>query len=95
MGIAGGLNITVPFIADLVDGKYGETPVKGCHFYLWCGTNDKNGLTCERKSESRDILIERGGIIERVVVTPDGGYMTWNNSLELQLEAVNLWVSLS
>lgn len=91
MGIEGGLNINVPFIADLVHGKYGETPVEGCYFYLWCSTADKEGVTCERVTKSATILKERGGV--DVVVTPDGGHMLWNNSPELQGDAVTLWMN--
>jgi hypothetical protein len=104
MGIAGGLNIVTPFIGGLADGEYGEDPVKGKAFYLWCGTADEikeerkvegyPDMVCGRQELSKDILVERGGIIKGFTATPNAGHMTWNSKSELQEEAIEIWLSM-
>ena len=104
MGIAGGFNIRTPFIEQLVNGEYGEKPVEGKNFYLWCGTSDEAtderviegypNSVCERQQLSRDILLERGGTVMKLRATPDAGHMTWNSKPKLQTEALELWLNI-
>lgn len=103
MGIAGGLNLGSPLVSGLVKGEYGESPVTGKRFYLWCGTADMvaqerliEGLpdtVCGRQELSAAALEDRGGVIEGFTATPEGDHMTWNRQAELQVEAIQLWLS--
>ena len=85
-----------------MDGEYGEVPVKGKAFYLWCGTADEvteerkvegyTDMVCGRQELSKEILDERGGLIKGFTATPEAGHMTWNSKPELQREAIEIWL---
>lgn len=87
----GAIGPDLPMIRTLRAGTYGERPIEGAHFYLWCGMQDKRGRACEgMKAGSIAIIEELGGTVDlfRQGAEGHGGF---NHNQRYQLEAVDLW----
>ncbi len=101
MSIAGPANSLNSLVANILDGTYGDNALDGKNFYLWCGTANVNVTadsdgeivnTCERMTNSFHPLSSLGASVE-FIETEGGEHDTWNESTELQKEAVDLWMS--
>jgi len=94
MEISGGLDTSVSMVDDLIEGAYGESPIEGKSFYLWCGTADNGGLTCEDMTLDCDLLVGMGAVVDYFDIGQDMDKTYWNNTPESQEHAIELWLNI-
>ncbi len=91
MAISGQIGADQPMMRALTSGRYGEAPLRGCHFYLWAGRRDR--FRVEGMKRSKEMIESLGGAVDILRIGPEdhGGF---NHSAKHQTEAVRLWTRL-
>ncbi|MFC1576871.1 hypothetical protein ACFL42_02920 [Candidatus Omnitrophota bacterium] len=88
IALSGGIESGQPMMAELAGGEYGDKPIGGKNFYLWCSGDDADMK--ERMSSAKDTIEWLGGTVQELKVG-SGGHAGFNKGEKSQLEAVKLW----
>jgi len=96
LSISGACMATYPPMEDLLEGVYGPTPLDGCHFYFWCGTEDLDGKRCLSLETCAGYVDTLGGIVERFTVAEGLDHADYYMEIgrDYQREAVAIWKSI-
>lgn len=96
MGISGGCTDTYPPMADLLGGTYGPDPIAGCHFYLWCGTEDLDGDRCVSLQTCADHVESLGGTVDIFAIADSLDHAEYYMEVGsgYREDAVALWKSI-
>jgi len=81
---SGGIPIDHPpaFTQRLLAGDFGSAPLTGARFFLYCGMKDEEwGIAqCEQMGNAERIVTAYGGIIERLIVDPEGSHQGYRRN---------------
>ncbi len=66
-----------PLYADMLSGIYGEQPLSGNPFILFCGGAESGPMargTCDGMSRTRSRIEQLGGVVTDLLTDPNGGH---------------------
>jgi hypothetical protein len=91
IGVSGSSTPDHPMLKDLLSGKYGDVPLRGKHFFFWCGIREAG--TCTHMKETQDIIQKLGGAVDVFRGSPEGrdGFF---KSPQYKVEAAKFWKRL-
>lgn len=101
--ISGLIEFPNVYVERIKNAQYGESVLAGQRFYLWCGEKDilqaadegsgvQETNSCKSQENLNVALKELGAQVEQFERTLEGGQNTWFESMNLQTEAMKLWL---
>ncbi len=85
------MSVGEEFTTKLYNGDYGYKPFDGSRFYLYAGEVNQIGFM----RNTRDVIIDFGGVVERLVEDNEAGHDGFYTHLQYHEEAAGIFIDLT
>ena len=91
IAVSGQIGADQGLMQELISGKHGDEPIEGRHFYLWCGKQDLNGQRCAGMKDSKGVIEDLGGVVDKFKQAK-GDHGDYFKNAKFKGDAVKLWL---